>query len=89
MINFSNTLVINDQPYAFSFSEVKRINSSKYYVSVKGRNESVLAFEMKMALYNDNWVVCQPAPEWVLKKEAVFSNWIKQNRAHHTRFVVS
>ena len=89
MTKFSHTLVINDQQYSFSFSEIKRIDSSKYYVTVKGRSESMLAFEMKKGLFNDNWVVCQPAPEWILGKEATLSNWIKQNIAYTTRFIVN
>lgn len=89
MVNFSNTIVIDNQQYLFSFSEIKRIDSSKYYVSVKGSSKpEVVAFEMKKGVYNDNWVVCQPAPEWILSKEATFSNWIKHNKAHHDRFVV-
>lgn len=89
MPNFSNTLVINDQQYSFSFSEIKRMDSSKYYVAVKGSSKPLVAFEMKKGVFNDNWVVCHPAPEWILNKEATFSNWINQNIAHHTRFVVA
>lgn len=88
MANFSNTLVIDNQQYSFSFSEIKRIDSSKYYVSVIG-SKSVLAFEMKKSIFNDNWVVCHPAPEWILDKEATFSTWIKQNVAHYDRFIIN
>lgn len=88
MANFSNTLVIDNQQYSFSFSEIKRIDSSKYYVSVIG-SKAVLAFEMKMGVFNDNWVVCHPAPKWILDKEATFSTWIKQHVAHHNRFMMS
>ena len=88
MTTFAHTLVIGDQAFLFSFSEVKRIDSSKFYVSVKGNSQSVVAFEMKKELYKDNWIVCQPAPDWILQKEAILSNWIKRNLLNQDRFIV-
>ena len=86
MTIFSHMLVIGDQRFLFSFSEVKRIDSSKFYVSVKDNNQYVVAFEMKKELYKDSWVVCQPAPDWILQKEAIFSNWIKRNLSGQERY---
>ena len=86
MTIFSHTLVIGDQSFLFSFSEVRRIDSSKFYVSVKDNNQSVVAFEMKKELYKDNWVVCQPAPDWIRQKEAIFSNWINRNLSGQRRY---
>jgi len=89
MTFFSHMLVIGNQSFLFSFSEVQRINSSKFYVSVKANNQSVAAFEMKKEQHRDNWIVCQPAPDWILQEEAIFSNWIKRNLAGQGRYVLT
>jgi hypothetical protein len=77
MTTFSHSLVIGQQQLLFCFSEIVRLHSSKFYVSVTDNNKAVLAFEMKKEAYQDKWSVCQPAPDWILGQEATFSNWIR------------
>ena len=87
MTTFSHSLWINEQLFLFSFSEVQRLDSSKFYVAVKDSRQPVLAFEMKKEVHKDNWVVCQPAPEWIVGKEVTFSNWINQTRVKAAGFL--
>lgn len=68
MSRFSSLRTINNELYRFYFSEVARLESSKYYVEVKHERVVVAAFEMKKDPYRNQWVVCQPAPAWIIQE---------------------
>lgn len=77
MTTFSSLHTINNELFRFCFSEIMRIDSPKYYVAVKQDNEMVTAFEMKKDSYYNQWVICQPAPEWIVTEGAALSQMIE------------
>lgn len=77
MANFSSLQTINNELYCFCFSEVARLDSSKFYVAVKQDDKLVTAFEMKKDSYLNFWVVCQPAPQWIIQEGATLAKIIE------------
>ena len=78
MTTFSSLHSINNELFRFCFSEIMRMDSPKYYVAVKQDNQLVTAFEMKKDTYYNQWVICQPAPEWIVTEGAVLSQMIEE-----------
>jgi hypothetical protein len=78
MANFSCVQTINNELYCFCFSEVARLDSSKFYVAVKQNDTLVTAFEMKKDSYHNCWIVCQPAPQWILQEGATLAKLIEE-----------
>jgi hypothetical protein len=78
MTSFSSLQTIKGELFRFCFSEIARMDSSKYYVAVRQDNQLVTAFEMKRDRYRNQWVVCQPAPEWITQAGATFATLLEE-----------
>lgn len=85
MSTFSSLHSINNELFRFCFSEIMRMDSPKYYVAVKQDNQLVTAFEMKKDSYYNHWVICQPAPEWIVAERALLSQMIEEAINKNTR----
>jgi len=75
---------IRGEQYCVCFSEIARVDSSKYYVTVRQDDQLVTAFEMKRDHYHNQWVVCQPAPDWILQQGTTFASLIEEASAQST-----
>jgi len=78
MANFSCLQTINNELYRFCFSEIVRLDSSKFYVAVKQDDKLVTAFEMKKDSYLNCWLICQPAPQWIIQEGATLGKIIEE-----------
>ena len=78
MATFSKTIFYNNAELLFSFSQVERIDSVKYHVTVVEDKKLLTAFEMRKAA-NESWKIVQPAPEWVLEVEPTLSTLIQSH----------
>jgi hypothetical protein len=78
MTNFSRSFTIDDEMFRICFSKIARMDTPKYYVAVKQDNQLVTAFEMKKHQYRNQWVVCQPAPDWITLQEISLGSMIEE-----------
>lgn len=81
MNSFTNLQTINNELYRFCFSEIVLADSSKYYVAVKQEDQLVTAFEMKRDTYRGCWVVCLPAPKWIIDEGATLAKMIDDQQS--------
>lgn len=77
MLNFNETLRIDDETLQFSFNRIFTGNGEKFYVVVqKGRH--FFPFDMKKDDAG-NWKILEPVPEWAIQLENQISEMIIRN----------
>ena len=78
MFQFSSSFHFNNQDFHTHFSEIVNLSSSRYHIKVQGSNGDVTAFDMSRN-NRDNWVICPPAPEWILARTSWFTSLIMEH----------
>jgi hypothetical protein len=78
-MNFEATIRLDDTFFTFIFSEIKSGNRLKYFVRTKTQKGEYTFFEIVQE-FDGEWMLVQPAPEWIKKHEEKFIALIHLHR---------
>ena len=76
MKSFTKIIIVNGKGIWLVFTQVLATHNEKYFIKAVDSENEVIYFELKKSA--NSWKVVPPAPEWALKMEKEFSDFIEK-----------
>lgn len=77
MLNFNETLRVDDETLHFSFNRIFTADGEKFYVVVQ-KARQFFPFDMKKDAAG-KWKIMEPIPAWAVELESQISEMINRN----------